>query len=88
MTSFWLSGRFLADSGARLGQTLVRGAGTTAWAGSDPSDIVVRIPIPKSLKTTSFDLDDDARLDALERGRRAATNLRERIDAAVAPSPK
>lgn len=78
---FWATGRFVAESGARLGQTLVRGAGTTVWAGAHPDDIVVKIPIPATVKTTSFILDGIVRDELVEAGREAARGIGDRVRA-------
>jgi predicted acylesterase/phospholipase RssA len=81
--AFWATGRFVAESGSRLGQTLIRGAGTTVWAGAHPDDIVVKIPIPATVRTTSFSMDDIVRSELNEAGREAARGIGQRVRATV-----
>jgi hypothetical protein len=65
--------------GVDLLATLVAGSGAPEWAGHSKQDLVVRMPIPEGLNTTSFDAPPNVLQEAKVRAHRATCDLLQKI---------
>jgi predicted acylesterase/phospholipase RssA len=74
----WLMHRTLRMTGHGLVKTYLQGSAAPIWAGAEPHDHVVRLPVPPGMTTLDVGLDDEALEVAVEEARAATrAELRE-----------